>query len=307
MGSGRFRFGLFEFDSATQELWREGVLVRLQAQPAQVLGMLVDHAGQVVSREELRQAVWGADTFVDFERGLNFCISQVRSALKDDSTEPRFIRTVPKQGYQFIAPIERLSDGAPQAEPPSAPVENSGRKTAATLLTAATILATIISFIALWQRFTHPAGNSAAGPPIVAVLRFDNETGNPAIDRFSDGLTDNVVEQLTSASNGRYAVIGNAQILRQPRNQRDLTAIGAALKARYIVLGQVQSNGTQVRILVHLIRLPEQTHLRVVRTERAMDDPLGLEAEIAKKVGVEFSSRMAEDAKTSASQPFASH
>src|SRR5579862_4070409 len=94
--SGRYRFGLYEFDAATNELRREGALVRLQAQPAQVLACLIARAGHVVSREELREAIWHGDTFVDFDRGLNFCISQVRSALKDDSAEPIYIRTIPK-------------------------------------------------------------------------------------------------------------------------------------------------------------------------------------------------------------------
>ena len=108
MDSRRFRFGLFEFDLSTKELRREGVLVRLQSQPAQVLACLILHAGQAVSREELRKAVWSAETFVDFDRGLNFCIAQVRLVLDDDSTTPRYIRTLPKHGYQFIAPVEQV-------------------------------------------------------------------------------------------------------------------------------------------------------------------------------------------------------
>src|SRR5215475_15039443 len=112
MSSERYRFGLFEFDAATRELRREGVLVRLPSQPAQLLACLIKHAGQTVSRDELRKTLWGHDTFVDFDRGLNFCISQVRSALRDDSAEPRFIRTVPKQGYQFIGPVERIAASA---------------------------------------------------------------------------------------------------------------------------------------------------------------------------------------------------
>src|SRR5258708_3711624 len=107
MSSERFHFGVFEFDTATGQLQRNGTPVALQAQPAQVLGCLLERAGQAVSREDLRQAVWGAGTFVDFDRGLNFCISQIRSALRDDSAQPLYIRTIPKHGYQFIAPVER--------------------------------------------------------------------------------------------------------------------------------------------------------------------------------------------------------
>src|SRR5262249_59923958 len=104
MKANQFRFGIFEFDPGSRELRRDGALVRLQSQPAQVLGCLLQRAGQVISREELRQAVWQDHTFVDFERGLNFCIAQIRTALNDSATEPRYIRTIPKPGYQLIPP-----------------------------------------------------------------------------------------------------------------------------------------------------------------------------------------------------------
>jgi TolB-like protein len=146
---------------------------------------------------------------------------------------------------------------------------------------------------------------SAAQPPIVAVLRFDNETSDPGVTTFSDALTDNVVEQLTSQSSGRYRVIGNAQILRLPRDQRDLKAVASSLHAGYVVLGQVQSNGAQVRILAHLIRLPEQTHIWVVRMDRALVDPLSLESESARKIAAEFSPRVSADLNRTASLPSA--
>ena len=111
----RFRFGLFDFDPATGTLSREGLPVRLQPQPARVLALLVERAGVIVSREELRQRVWGSDTFVDFERGLNFCIAQIRSALADTAGAPRYIETLPRRGYRFIAPVHVLDD---QADPP---------------------------------------------------------------------------------------------------------------------------------------------------------------------------------------------
>ena len=118
MGTGRFCFGLFEFDAASLELRREGVLVRLQPQPAQALAFLLERAGQVVSRDDLRNAVWGDKTFVDFEGGLNFCIFEIRSALHDDSSQPAYIRTVPKSGYQFIAPVQAFSTQLPKQPDP---------------------------------------------------------------------------------------------------------------------------------------------------------------------------------------------
>jgi DNA-binding winged helix-turn-helix (wHTH) protein/TolB-like protein len=298
----RYRFGLFEFGAASRELRREGVLVRLQSQPAQVLACLIERAGQVVSRDDLRRTLWGRDTFVDFDRGLNFCISQIRSALKDDPLEPVYIRTIPKHGYQFIAPIEQVSERAPDDQR-IATVRRRVNTRAVVLACAGVIL----SVLAMAASYRFLQWESAKHSPIVAVLRFDNETGNPDMNRFSDALTDTVVEQLTSQSGGRYQVIGNALILRGRRDQRDLTAIATSLHAAYVVLGQVQSNGGQIRILAHLIRLPDQTHVWVVRKDRTLEDPLAVESELAQKIAAEFSPRVSEASLRSASLPAASH
>ena len=103
-------FGAFSFDTATRELRRDGEIVKLQSQPAQVLAVLIEHAGEVVTRDTLRTAIWGDDTFVDFDKGLNFAVAQVRTALGDSADAPTYVRTFPKRGYQFIAPIGE-SDG----------------------------------------------------------------------------------------------------------------------------------------------------------------------------------------------------
>jgi DNA-binding winged helix-turn-helix (wHTH) protein/TolB-like protein len=296
MDSRRFRFGLFEFDAAALELRREGVLVRLQSQPAQVLACLVERADQVVSRDDLRKAIWGQETFVDFERGLNFCISQIRIALKDDSADPTYIRTVPKSGYQFIAPVQRI--------PAHEPTPSKAEATPHIPLTARTV-ALAFALIALgalaFLAYRFRSVQSTTQPPIVAVARFDNETADPGITTFSDALTDNVVEQLTYRSSGRYRVIGNAEVLRLPRDQRDLKAVASSLHAEYVVLGQVQSDGAQIRILAHLIRLPDQTHIWVVRMDRALVDPLSLESESAVQIAAEFSPRVSADLDRAAS------
>jgi len=302
MSPGRFRFGLFRFDAATRELRREDTLVHLQAQPAQVLACLIELAGEVVSREDLRAAVWGGGTFVDFDRGLNFCMTQIRSALGDDSVEPTYIRTIPKRGYQFIAPIEQIPE--PAAEEPKAVARTSRVNLRASLVVFAVVVCAVLAFAAKsWLR----SGQRSQGPPVVAVLRFDNQTTNADMTLFSDALTDNVVEQLTSQSNGRYSVIGNAQILRLPRDQRDLNAIATSLHANYVVLGQVQSSGDQTRILAHLIRLPEQKHVWVVRLDRTLSDRLSIQSEVAQRIAAELSPRVAADASRIASPPAASH
>jgi DNA-binding winged helix-turn-helix (wHTH) protein/TolB-like protein len=286
MESERFRFGIFEFDLATRQLRRDGTPVPLQAQPAQVLGCLLQHAGQVVSRDDLSQAVWGGETFVDFDRGLNFCISQIRSALRDNSAQPVYIRTIPKFGYQFIAPVESIPDRKMRESGPAPPDRAHARTVVLTLVLA------FFAVLALAARYSFRLSPDARDLPIVAVLRFDNETGNPAMSQFSDGLTDTTVEQLTTQSRGRYSVIGNAQVLRRPRGERDLNAIASSLHASCVVLGQVQAYNGQIRILAHLIRLPEQTHLWVARLDRTLADPLTLESEAAQEIAREFSSRV---------------
>src|SRR5919106_4391361 len=115
------RFGIFDFSPSTGELWRDGVPVRLQAQPARLLAALVARAGQVVTRETLQREIWGDGTHVDFERGLNFCIAQVRGALGDSADSPRFIETVPKQGYRFVAPVRWIGSESDRAEMPVEP------------------------------------------------------------------------------------------------------------------------------------------------------------------------------------------
>ncbi len=302
MGFIRFRFGRFEFDASSFELRCEGRLVRLQSQPAQVLALLIERADQVVSRDDLRNAVWGDKTFVDFEGGLNFCISQIRCALHDDSAQPVYIRTVPKSGYQFIAPVRRIAPQ--QLEQPE--IESAGRgifggRKAALVLALAAL--GVVPF--LCYRFVPV--QSAGRTPILAVLRFDNESNDPGIAQFSDALTDNVVEQLTLQSSGRYRVVGNAQILRHPREQRDLKAVASVLHAQYAVLGQVQSHSGQVRILAHLIRLSDQTHIWVVRLDRSMGDPMSLESEAAHAIATQFSAGMSADPDRAPSFPSVRH
>ena len=260
----RRQFGLFDFDPESGELRREGVPVKLQAQPAQVLRLLIANAGEVVSRETLRKAVWGTETFVDFDRGLNFCIAQIRAALGDSADSPRFIRTVPKQGYQFVAPI-------------SAPAP---RKLNRSVLA----VAVIVSAITIWG-FIVSSGN----PPVrVAVTRFDNDTGSAEFDALAGGLTDSFIAELAAAGPGQFEVIGNARPLRQPKASRDLLAIGSSLKASYVILGQLQRDGNQVQAVVSLIALPEQTHVKVARVDLDTSNLFNAQIDAARRITATF-------------------
>jgi DNA-binding winged helix-turn-helix (wHTH) protein/TolB-like protein len=272
----RIRFGIFDFNRHTRELRREGQPVRLQAQPAQVLGVLLSRAGEVVTRETLREIVWGSGTFVDFDGGLNFCIAQIRSALGDSAESPRYIKTLAKRGYQFIAPVHEAAVPAITGDAP-APQRSRRWILAAPIAVAAAASAGLLAWLA-----------TSRGLPRIAVARFDNQTENPEMDRFAEGLTDTLVGELTNTGAGRYAVIGNALILLQPRSFRDVKMIGETLRARYVVLGQVQKNVTAIRVLAHLIRLPEQTHLTVARLECDPSNPLKAQAELARQITENF-------------------
>jgi DNA-binding winged helix-turn-helix (wHTH) protein/TolB-like protein len=283
-----YRFGVFHFDADCLELSRDGRPVRLQPQPAQVLLTLLANAGRTVSREELRQAVWQDDTYVDFDRGLNFCIAQIRGALGDDAGTPRYIRTIPKRGYEFVCPVEPRGHRGGEAEHKGHKDVRRFRRLAATVAAAVVIAAAALFAYRLWA--------VSRAMPIVAIVRFDNETGDASLSRFSDNLTDTVTVQLTQAADGRFGVIGNAAILRRPRQERDLRTIAATLNARFIVLGQIQRDQDHVRVLAHLIRMPEQTHVRVSRTDDLPQATLAEADAIAGKIANAFGATLRDPA-----------
>src|SRR5215207_4024807 len=166
----RVRFGIFDFAPSTGELRRSGVAVKLQTQPARVLAVLVAHPGQIVTRDTLQAEVWRDGTHVDFDRGLNFCVAQVRAALGDSADTPRYIETVPRQGYRFIAPIgtetSQLPDAVPEVSPPSAPI---GFPRRAAFAAGLVLLAGAVGWFI--------TARVASGPPTIAVVPFYNETG----------------------------------------------------------------------------------------------------------------------------------
>ena len=145
-------FGPFQLDLATGELRKEGINVRLQQQPLKVLALLAQRPGELVTREEFQQKLWGEDVFVDFEHGLNFCIRQVRSALDDQAAQPRYVETLPRRGYRFIAAVTRTTPPGP------VPSATDARPLAETLLDRA-------------RRGTPGPGRSRAGARTRASVR----------------------------------------------------------------------------------------------------------------------------------------
>lgn len=325
------RFADVEFDVTAGELRRGGTTTRLEPQPARVLAMLVERAGEVVTRAELQQHVWSGDTFVDFERGLNYCIAQIRTALGDSASSPRFIETLPRRGYRFVAPVAaqvvaEQGDVEADADPDPDPDPNAGagaggsasggdpaapsRSTAASLVaTIGTWVLVIAGVIGAWTFVSRQSGGRAApgGPaksaapapavavttrPVrIAVALFDNDTKRLDYDQLAQTLTDAVVARLASDPS-RLTVIGNSPILRQLRSFRDVTAIGAKLEAEHVILGQVQEIAGRLRVTTHLIRAADEGHLWARRFEPSESDMPTLDRTVAEAVAGAVASKL---------------
>jgi DNA-binding winged helix-turn-helix (wHTH) protein/TolB-like protein len=281
--SDRLAFGLFEFDPADGTLTREGTLVRLQPQPARVLALLLERAGTVVTREELRQGIWTDGTFVDFERGLNFCIAQIRSALGDSAESPRFIETLPRRGYRFIAPIRR-GPGAGDSEAREFGSSEARRFGGSAVWRLGGAAAVVVALGLIAAFLVVRSGDERVR---VAVVPFDNETGLDDFDRIARAVADATVARLATPERvGRLSVIGNAAALHQPRAFRDLETIGAKLKADYIVLAQMKRDAAGVRLIAHLIRVSDQGHVWAHTYDRPAFT-LDVQAEIAESIARE--------------------
>ena len=183
-----FRFGVFQVNIAARELRKHGVQIRLPGQPFCILSLLLERPGEIVSREEMRTKLWASDTFVDFEHSLNSAVKKLRTALGDSPENPRYVETLPRQGYRFIAPVEEVFSTAGTSPPDTSPepsvetttaiaaVRNFGRPL---LLAISTLLVTACIGYVVWSRVrvrTQPP----SGRLILAVLPFENLTGDTA-------------------------------------------------------------------------------------------------------------------------------
>lgn len=276
---------MFELDVDSGLLSREGVPVRLQPQPARVLALLIEHAGDVVSREALRQQVWNDGTVVDFERGLNFCIAQIRSALGDAAGSPRFVETLPRRGYRFIAPVAPCRGTAmSQARDADRLPAVAGRHRRWSYRRTGVAALIVLALATLVAVAMAARGRVVDRRVRIAVVPFDNETGMEGYDRVARAVADATVARLATPERvSTLSVIGNAAALFQPRAFRDLRQIGAELDADYIVLAQMKGGEARVRLIAHLIRVDDQVHLWA-ETYDQPDFTLGAQAEIAESI-----------------------
>jgi DNA-binding winged helix-turn-helix (wHTH) protein/TolB-like protein len=271
--SERVRFGPFEADVDAGRLRRDGAQVPIQDLPFRLLAALLERPGEVLTRAELSTRLWGSDTFVDATAGLNTAVAKLREALGDQAEQPIYIETVPKRGYRFVGTIE--SSGA-------APVlVVQPFRVAKMSIAVAAMIAAVIAVGAYRLRAGRPQTR-------VAVILFDNETGQPEVSRLSQGLTDATVFALTA--DPKLAVIGNAAVLRTPRPFRDIALVRDALHADFIVIGQVQTVDGRILVRSHLIRAADEAHLWV-NAARMDDSEAALQSTVSSRIAAAVASK----------------
>jgi TolB-like protein/DNA-binding winged helix-turn-helix (wHTH) protein/Tfp pilus assembly protein PilF len=249
-----FRFGDFELDLKNNELRRSGVLIKLAPQPMTALALLAENAGGLVSREEILRHVWEGQTFADSDRNLNVCMAQIRAALGDDADAPRYIRTVPKRGYMFLPPVERVSQ------------RQDGPKAKSPARIAIPLMALGIVAVAWWL---WPVSHKT--PRItLAVLPFDSATTD---DPLVDGLTEELISHLGSVQTERLGVIARTSVMRFKASHRSIRDVARDLKTQYVVEGTIRRDGGRVRITARLVRASDQA---VDWTESYEDDAAAL-------------------------------
>ena len=295
--SGRLCFGLFELDLRAGELRKHGLRIRLQEQPFQVLVMLLEHHGEVVTREELQKRLWPADTFVDFDHGLNKAISKIREALGDSAESPRFVETVARRGYRFLAEV-RAADTTPGTSPvpaTQAPASTEARdrsnlagepampkpvaRPVARMVSLFVVLL-VIATLAAWKFYSWK--RSSAVIRSLAVLPLESLSNDASQDYFADGMTDELISDLGQISALR--VISRTSVMAYKRTNKPLPQIARELNVDAVVEGTVLHSGDQVRITAQLIEASSDKHLWSQSYEGELRDTLALQNQVARAV-----------------------
>jgi TolB-like protein/DNA-binding winged helix-turn-helix (wHTH) protein/tetratricopeptide (TPR) repeat protein len=278
------RFAEFELDLRSGELRTNGTSVRLQPQPAKVLALLVRRRGETVTRNEIIEEVWGSDTFVDYEGGLNFAIRQIRTALRDDAERPVYIETVPKRGYRFVATVDGALHG-PVPEIAGPIPENSLRPSRiwrgrAFKVTAAAILIAASAFLTIPGSRHWLMGRVGKHPvQSLAVLPFENLSGDSSKDYFADGFTDELITDL--AEQTKIRVVSRSSVMRYKGSRKPLPEMARELGVDAIVEGSVSLSDQRVRITAQLIEASSDRHLWAHSYERDRKDLFSVQNEVA--------------------------
>src|SRR5271154_220006 len=307
------RFGVFEIDVQARELRKKGSKVRLQRQPFELLLVLLDRPGEVVSREDLRRRLWPADVYVDFDRSLNKAMVKLRGALGDSSESPLYVETLPRIGYRFIGSITEIppppqvtADRIPPrievaklqatdipleaAERPGAmvAVQPSNRRRILRLWLGgiAAVLFLTAGIVAGWAVRHHRQSSESIHS--LAVLPLDNLSGDPNQEYFAAGMTDELTTML--AKNSKLRIISRTSVMQYEGTQRPLPEIARELGVDGIVEGSVARSADNVHISVQLIQAPSETHVWADSYDRNANDMVTLPPEIAQTIAKKLNS-----------------
>jgi len=310
--SGRcLRTGLFDIDLGIAELRKNGIRIPLQEQPFRVLCVLLERPGDVVTREQLQERVWPADTYVGFDEGINTAIRKLRLAFGDSADNPRFIETIPRRGYRFIAPISESPRQEARAVPThQAPVvgrqegargtrdtQGGGEDTEAAQqpqttarlrflylgVAAAVLMCTVWAASHLIRR-RAPATSAPPKRIMLAILPFQNLSNDPKQEYFSDGLTEETITDLGELSPERMGVIARTSAMAYKHTNKTVSQIGRELGVDYILEGSVRREGGRARVSAQLIRVSDQTHVWAESYDRELHDVLDIENELGKAI-----------------------
>jgi TolB-like protein/DNA-binding winged helix-turn-helix (wHTH) protein/Tfp pilus assembly protein PilF len=306
MNPTKLKFGDFELDAAGYELSRSGKTVKLERIPMELLLLLVNRRGQLVTRDEILEKLWGKDTFLDVDNSINTAISKIRVVLRDNPESPAFIKTVSGKGYRFIASIASLPDGqdafiglidsvssASEAAVAEEPALESESKTSSRprrlWLASATASVVVAAALAGWisrdslRRMVSPGRPAVIGS--LAVLPLENLTGDASREYFADGMTDALITDL--AQIGALRVISRTSVMRYKGVRKPLPEIARELGVDGIVEGTVTRSAGRIRVTSQLIFAPSDQHLWAHSYERDVGDVVELQADIAQAIASE--------------------
>lgn len=292
----------FELDLRAYELRRSGQPLRLERIPMDLLLLLVREKGQLVTRDQIVEKIWGKDVYVDADTSINTAIRKIRQVLRDDREKPRFIQTVTGKGYRYIGPVSPGETSSTVQGPPAPPPGDAaepvtrtkpswlplrGWRLGAAIVAIAILIAASVGAYLRWRRPQTRSGTGEARI-MLAVLPFENLTGDAGQEYFSDGLTEEMISQLGNLDPKRLGVIARTSVMHYKNSGFPLDRIGAELRVQYVLEGSVRRDASNVRITAELIQVRDQTHLWARQYDRHLQDLLALQREIAKEIADEI-------------------
>jgi TolB-like protein/DNA-binding winged helix-turn-helix (wHTH) protein len=276
------RFGVFEVDRRAGELRKKGMKVRLQGQPVEILVMLLERPGETVTREELQKKLWPADTFVDFEQGLNNAMKRLRAALDDDAESPHFIETLPRHGYRFVGSVNGAEHAPGEGLRTARGAGTLILRAALGVLAVLAVAAVLVGLNVRGWRDRLLARRPKPQIQALAVLPLANLSGDPEQEYFADGMTESLITELGKISSPR--VISRQSVMQYKSSKKSLQQIAGELKVDAVLEGAVERSGDRVRVTMHLSQAFPDRQLWAQEYDRHIKDVLSLQGEIARAV-----------------------